>query len=262
MSSSVDCADATDETRIEHSVTHSNALHRNQHRRRKVLRHAFKLDVLDSWRQSVTEAARVGRFPTARVHARATHSATREKPRGECSPPRAIARIEAAIQYTVSVLSIAFLFIVLIGLAGWIPLYLCWWGRLTPQPPYCAACGHASGDTPEMLAARCAECGCDLNEPNALVYFRRERTPLMRAGIIAGAIVVTLCLLLPVASISVFLFAVGRQGVMLRTPNNNVVAPAVDSTPSEETPSDALEPSDDAATEQTPSESSAQEDVR
>ena len=167
--------------------------------------------------------------------------------------------------YTAAVLSIAFLFVVLIGLAGWIPLYLCWWGRLTPQPPCCAACGHASGDTPEMLAARCAECGCDLNAPNALVYFRRERTPLMRAGIIAGAIVVTLCLLLPVASISVFLFAAGRQGVMLRTPNNRVVAPAVDSTPSEETPSDASEPpepSDSTSTEQTPSESSAREDVR
>jgi hypothetical protein len=202
------------------------------------------------------------------MHARATRSATREKPPRESPLKRAIARVEAAIQYTATVLLIAFPFIVLIGLAGWIPLYLCWWGRLTPQPPCCAACGHTSGDTPEMLAARCAECGCDLNEPNALVYFRRERTPLMRAGIIAGAIVVTLCLLLPVASISVFLFAAGRQGVMLRTPNNNVVAPAVDSTPSEETPSDVSEPSepsepsDSTSTEQTPSESSAQEDVR
>lgn len=87
----------------------------------------------------------------------------------------------------------------------------------------------------------------------------------MRAGIIVGAIVVTLCSLLPVASIAVFLFAVGRQGGILRTPNNNFVVPAVDSTPSEETPSDASEPSepsDSTATEQTPSESSAQEDVR
>jgi hypothetical protein len=202
-----------------------------------------------------------------RVRVRAQRGGRRARNRGDQSPratslKRAIACVEAVILYTAAVLSIAFLFVVLIGLAGWIPLYLCWWGRLTPQAPCCAACGHASGDTPERLAARCAECGCDLDAPNALVYFKRARTPLMRAGIIVGAIVVTLCSLLPVASVSVFVFAVGRQGGILPTRKNNVVVPAVDSTASAGTPSDASEPSDKTATEQTPSESSAQEDVR
>ncbi|MEY2794313.1 MAG: hypothetical protein RIR10_29 [Planctomycetota bacterium] len=241
-----------------------------------MLSRALKLDILDSWPESVTEAARVGRFPTARMHARARRSATREKrgeKRGEKSPresslKRSIACVEAVVLYTAPVALVLFFFIVLIGLAGWIPLYLCWWGRLTPQPPCCAACGHASGDTPEMLAARCAECGSDLNAPNALVYFKRARTPMMRAGIIVGAIVVTLCSLLPVTSISVLYYALSRQGGVLPTPNNNVVAPAVDSTPSEETPSDTSEPSepsepsDSTSTEQTPSESAVQEDVR
>jgi hypothetical protein len=181
-------------------------------------------------------------------------------------PPRAIARVEAVIVYTTTVALVLFFFIVLIGLAGWIPLYLCWWGRLTPQPPCCAACGHASGDGPGMLADRCAECGCDLNAPNALVYFKRARTPLMLAGIIVGAIVVTLCSLLPLASISVLFLAASRQGVLLPTPANNAVPSASDSTSgsAESAPrvNDDAEPSDSAEAEGTTSQSSKEEDIR
>lgn len=184
-----------------------------------------------------------------------------------CTPRHAPAHVSRATRFTLHIVAlILFFFIVLIGLAGWIPLYLCWWGRLTPQPPCCAACGHASGDGPGMLADRCAECGCDLNAPNALVYFKRARTPIMRAGIIVGAIVVTLCSLLPLASFSVLFLAASRQGVLLPTPANNAVPSASDSTSgsAESAPrvNDDAEPSDSAETDGTTSQSSKEEDIR
>jgi len=184
-----------------------------------------------------------------------------------CTPRHAPAHVSRATRFTLHIVAlILFFFIVLIGLAGWIPLYLCWWGRLTPQPPCCAACGHASGDGPGMLADRCAECGCDLNAPNALVYFKRARTPLMRAAIIVGAIVVTLCSLLPLASISVLFLAASRQGVLLPTPANNAVPSASDSTSgsAELAPrvNDDAEPSDSAEADGTTSQSSKEEDIR
>ncbi len=184
-----------------------------------------------------------------------------------CTPRHAPAHVSRATRFTLHIVAlILFFFIVLIGLAGWIPLYLCWWGRLTPQPPCCAACGHASGDGPGMLADRCAECGCDLNAPNALVYFKRARTPLMLAGIIVGAIVVTLCSLLPLASFSVLFLAASRQGVLLPTPANNAVPSASDSTSgsAESAPrvNDDAEPSDSAEADGTTSQSSKEEDIR
>lgn len=193
--------------------------------------------------------------------------ASRFKQVQRCTPRHAPAHVSRATRFTLHIVAlILFFFIVLIGLAGWIPLYLCWWGRLTPQPPCCAACGHASGDGPGMLADRCAECGCDLNAPNALVYFKRARTPIMRAGIIVGAIVVTLCSLLPLASISVLYYAAGRQGGVLPTPANNAVPSASDSTSgsAESAPrvNDDAEPSDSAEADGTTSQSSKEEDIR
>lgn len=178
------------------------------------------------------------------------------------APPHTNARAEILMLYTSAMALVLLFFIVPLAIGAWLTLFVCWWGRLTPQPPCCAACGHATGDGPGMLADRCAECGCDLNAPNALVYFKRERTPLMHAGIIVGAVLATLCSLLPLASISVLFLALGRQGVLLPNPGNNAPPPAADSTSSPETPSGALEPTDNAETDQPTAEPSTQEDIR
>jgi hypothetical protein len=74
----------------------------------------------------------------------------------------------------------------------WVMLFIGWWGRPVRIPASCARCSHETGDAPSLLLDACPECGAPLDRPGAIVWFRRERTPMMKMLLGVAAVLLVL----------------------------------------------------------------------
>lgn len=144
---------------------------------------------------------------------------------------------------------ILFILIVPIAVAAWTVLFLCWKGRQVPQPATCAACGHATGDQPGMLASTCAECGSDLTVPRAVRYFRRERTALMRAGLVVATLLLCISSLVPLAGLVALFIGLGPRMVRPAAPPPVAPVPAPATAADDSTNDDPDETSRDATSQ-------------
>jgi len=138
-----------------------------------------------------------------------------------------------------------FLLIVPIAVAAWAVLFLCWKGRQVPQPPACATCGHATGDQPGRLASICAECGKDLTAPRAVRYFRRERTTLMRAGLVVATLLLLISSIVPLAGLAALFIGLAPRMVRPVAPPPVAPVPAPATAADDSTSNDPAAPSQD-----------------
>lgn len=104
------------------------------------------------------------------------------------------------------------------AVVAWLVFFVCWWGRPVPTPASCAKCGHPSGDHPGFIATTCTECGADFTNERAVRYFERERTTLMKIGLVASATAIAGTTFLPLGSLAILYFAFSQRTTAVAPP--------------------------------------------